>query len=237
MKLKRTRAHSVCQFMLIFFLIMSFSRPAPIFASNVSEGITAYYEKSYEKAIMLLNRAFEDDKISTSDRVKAYKFLVYAYYYQERPISAEDAARHLYILEPDFVSDEEDSDLTRFLSEIKKEMLNTIRVTSQPEGAEVYVDDQLVGRTPITVKDIDPGLHFFKFKKDHFQNMEKSLYIEPTTINRLEVNLENARSKKWIWYLVGPVILGSAVATGLAITGGKDSDKLPLLGEPPPPPD
>ncbi len=221
---------------LIFFLSGVFPRPVLAQVNDLSAGIAAYHGQDYEKAITYLTKVVEDKSISGRDLLKAYTYLSYAAFFQNKMLQADDAARNVFLLDPDFQPDTDSQELIRFFAGIKKDMLNTIRISSYPEGADIYLNDKLIGQTPFIVKNIEPGLHFFKFKKGKHQDMEKSIYIEPATINRLEVNLKSARSKKWIWYLVGPVILGSAIATGIAMTGERDTDSPDLLGEPPPPP-
>lgn len=204
--------------------------------NDLTTGVSAYHNQDYTLAVDHLTRVIEDETRSDDDLLTAYIYLASANFFLDKFLLAEDAVRNIFLLDTDFEPDFEDAALMRFFEEIRQEMLNTVRVTSQPPGARVYMDDQLIGTTPMIIEDSDPGTHFFKIEKDGYQDEEITLYIEPSTINRLEVNLKTARSKKWIWYLVGPIILGSAIATGLSLTGDSDREGADVLGEPPPPP-
>ncbi len=221
---------------LAAFLLAITAQPAAAQSSELSAGISAYQAKDYARAVERLNRVVTMKGATVSELSRAYTYLVYCHFYLNEWLSAEDALRNVLSHQPNFVPEIDDPLLRTLFSKVKKEMLNSLRIASEPEDADIYMDDVLIGRTPHIAPSIEPGLHIFIFKKSGFAAMQKSIYIEPSTINRLDVTLQQGSGKRWIWYLLGSLVVGGAVAFGLS--GGSDSgEKAPVkLGEPPDPP-
>ena len=57
---------------------------------------------------------------------------------------------------------------------------NRLRVSSQPDRASVFLDDQYVGVTPLTVQSIRPGLYLLKVTKHRFRAWVKPIRIANT---------------------------------------------------------
>ncbi len=55
----------------------------------------------------------------------------------------------------------------------------TVAITSTPEGATIFVDDQPRGQTPATLSDIAPGQHVVRLSKDGFQDWQQTVRLEP----------------------------------------------------------
>lgn len=47
-------------------------------------------------------------------------------------------------------------------------------VVSEPPGLEVYLDESPIGETPLLLKDVKPGLHKLRVKKE-----ETDIFVEP----------------------------------------------------------
>lgn len=237
--------HRPClsKFVIIWFtiIITLLTGPLPVcsLVNDLTVGIGAVRAGDYPQAIKSLQNVVENDKSSGADLVQAYTYLTYAYYYNQEPLLAGDAAHNLFLLDPGFATDLDDPGLRLFLAQVKQQMVNTLRISSEPEGAKVYMDDVLKGATPLIIENVDPGLHFFTFKYRQHKDLEKTLYIEPATVNRLDVRLEPTGRRNWLWYLVGSAVLGSAVMAGLSfIDTSDDGTPNPApLDEPPPPPE
>lgn len=55
---------------------------------------------------------------------------------------------------------------------------SVLEVDSRPQGARVFVDDELRGETPITVRDVRPGIHTLRIEKDGYQSVETSRELD-----------------------------------------------------------
>lgn len=62
-----------------------------------------------------------------------------------------------------------------------------VQVLSLPEGAEVLLDNDTVGKTPITLKEVTPSRHELKLRKDGYK--EKSIPILTTAGYRLQATV------------------------------------------------
>ena len=223
---------------VICLTIINLSFPHAMIAENdyLGSGIAAFNDRNYSQAIEYFLKVTKNENSTGSNLLTAYAYLSYSYFYNNEQLLASDAAKNVLLIDPEFRPALADPQLGLFYQQVRQRILNNLRVTSQPEGAQVYLDDKFQGKTPLVLNNVDPGLHFFKFKYDKHKDLEKSLYIEPSTVNRLDVRLEKAGGKKWLWYLLGVVSLSSAVVAGMSIsTDNGDTGKKPLE-EPPSPP-
>lgn len=60
-------------------------------------------------------------------------------------------------------------------------------ITTEPEGADVYVDDTLRGVSPITVARLSEGSHFVNIVKNNYKNETVETYV--TADNDVTVNV------------------------------------------------
>jgi hypothetical protein len=67
----------------------------------------------------------------------------------------------------------------------------TLAVSSQPIGATVYVDDRPVGKTPLTLSTIVPGVHRIRLELDAFPAWHSSVRIEAGSREKLLAIFEN----------------------------------------------
>ncbi len=52
-----------------------------------------------------------------------------------------------------------------------------IRIESNPPNADVYLDGEFYGKSPITVKDVDMGLHTYTIKCPGYQDFSSSVNV------------------------------------------------------------
>jgi len=117
-----------------------------------------------------------------------------------------------------------------------------INIQSEPKGAEVYLDGNVMGNTPLALKDIDAGEHVIKVTKAGYVDAETTITLNPkenrnvkiileetpetrekrlkyqSAMDRYEASMEEYRQiskPKRIW---GFSLLGAGVATGVAAT-------------------
>lgn len=60
---------------------------------------------------------------------------------------------------------------------VKEEKQSSLRVTSNPSGAKVYIDGVYKGTTPITIEELSSGYHRIKVSKEHFREETERIYI------------------------------------------------------------
>jgi hypothetical protein len=65
-----------------------------------------------------------------------------------------------------------------------------IEVDSRPQGARVFVDGRLVGRTPLSLPDVQPGAHAVRIDLPGYQRWVTSVNVAPGTRQRVAASLE-----------------------------------------------
>ena len=66
---------------------------------------------------------------------------------------------------------------------------NKLFIFSTPDEAELYIDGQLRGETPIGILDISHGTHEFSLIKEHFAPLKKTLDIQPSKRAKIEFRM------------------------------------------------
>ena len=67
----------------------------------------------------------------------------------------------------------------------------TLAVFSQPNAATVYIDDRPVGKTPLTLTTVVPGVHRIRLELDNFPAWSSSVRIEAGSREKLLAIFEN----------------------------------------------
>lgn len=70
----------------------------------------------------------------------------------------------------------------------------TFDITSEPTGAEVYVDGELVGSTPVTAYTLAAGRHEIEFRKKGFRAWKRNLTVASSQQGQLNAELEPAET-------------------------------------------
>ncbi len=71
-----------------------------------------------------------------------------------------------------------------------KKQLATLKLTSTPADAQVYVDGFFRGKTPLTLTNLEAGAHHIRLKKDGYSEDAKSLLLEPGSSTEETFSLE-----------------------------------------------
>jgi len=68
----------------------------------------------------------------------------------------------------------------------------SLHVTTEPDGAEIFLDNQSMGYAPVELKQIDPGPHTLVAKKEYYLDMEKRFVIKKDQVikENLQMMLE-----------------------------------------------
>ena len=65
-----------------------------------------------------------------------------------------------------------------------------LAVESRPAGASVYIDDRLVGRTPLSVGAVPAGEHLVRLELDGYRRWTSSIRVVAAESNRVTASLE-----------------------------------------------
>ena len=72
---------------------------------------------------------------------------------------------------------------------VVKEKESSLRVTSSPSGASVYLDGVYKGSTPLTIENIEGGYHNVKLVKEHYKDEVERVYIPKNSRKSLHARL------------------------------------------------
>ncbi|QQR90722.1 MAG: PEGA domain-containing protein [Myxococcales bacterium] len=101
-----------------------------------------------------------------------------------------------------------------------------IQVESNIYGAEVYVDDKLVGTTPYK-GDVSAGAHTIRLEADDKKDWEGQVTVLRGQITPLQVYLHNSagRASAWTMAILAAAFVGTGVAAGMWAGSVEDSLK------------
>jgi len=69
-------------------------------------------------------------------------------------------------------------------------LFGTLRVSSTPPGASVYLQDRLIGRTPLESSDVPAGRHNLRLERDKYKPVTIQATIRGNDITSLDIDLE-----------------------------------------------
>ncbi len=122
-----------------------------------------------------------------------------------RPTAPEDWAEDTTIFHVDFAEREEFSQVVPYMDSTERERFSQVvpipsiteekkaktrvELTSDPEGAQIYLDGKYVGNTPLALYDISVGLHRLDILKDGYNRWESSITIKADIPNSIHIIL------------------------------------------------
>ena len=121
-----------------------------------------------------------------------------------------------------------------------KPVTGSIRVSSNPGGARVFLDgSRKYERTPVTLKGLVIGLHSIKLTLSDYQDYQRKIRVEWGKTTELKVDLvlltpeklkpkaSKVKRSKWPWIGGGLAVVGVGVAAILLGGQGDDSQNIP----------
>ena len=66
----------------------------------------------------------------------------------------------------------------------------SLQVASRPAGAQVFVDDNLIGTTPLLLSDVAAGPRSLRIELSGYKTWMRSILIEPSARSRVSASLE-----------------------------------------------
>jgi hypothetical protein len=68
--------------------------------------------------------------------------------------------------------------------------VGTLTVLSRPDGARVYLDDRLVGTTPLTLPQVGAGQHAVRLEREGYRSWSSSIRVAGGQRERVAASLE-----------------------------------------------
>ncbi len=155
----------------------------------LEEGKKAYMDGDYERAIQLLNQAIALIK-NKSTLIDAHLSLALTYFTVNQMENCTEQIKSILKLNPLFKPDPEffSPKFVKLFEDVRKANTSEVKVTSVPEGANIFIDEENKGYTPFKGM-LYTGKHKIKIIKEGFGPVEKEINVERTRENIFEVTL------------------------------------------------
>ncbi len=180
-------------FFSVFVLFTSFSSHTQAQQTDIDkileEGKRAYLDGDYERAIQLLNQAILLIK-NKSTLIDAHLSLALTYFTVNQIENCREQIKNILKLNPSFKPDPEfySPKFIKLFDEVKKENTREALITSIPEGATIFIDDENKGLTPFRGA-LYTGKHKIRVVKEGFEPLDKEINIEKLKENVFDFTL------------------------------------------------
>lgn len=180
-------------FFSVFVILASFTFPIQAQQTDIDkileEGKKAYLDGDYDRAIQLLNQAILLIK-NKSTLIDAHLSLALTYFTVNQIDNCKEQIKNILKLNPAFKPDPEfySPKFIKLFDEVRKENTREALITSIPEGATIFIDDESKGFTPFRGT-LYAGKHKVRIVKEGFEPVEREISVEKLKENIFEFTL------------------------------------------------
>lgn len=180
-------------FFSVFVIFESFTFPVHAQQTDIDkileEGKKAYLDGDYERAIQLLNQAILLIK-NKSTLIDAHLSLALTYFTVNQIDNCKEQIKSILKLNPSFRPDPEfySPKFIKLFDDVKKENTREALITTIPEGAKIFIDDENKGFTPFKGT-LYTGKHKIRILKEGYEPFEREINVEKVKENIFEFNL------------------------------------------------
>lgn len=185
---------AICSFLMFNCILLVTPQEVDSPKYHLDEGLKAYNNADFEQTISEIEKALQLGLREKQDLIKAHLHLGFAYIGLGRRIDAVVEFAKAINLEPSLKLDPKlySSKIISTFNETKEGLVDSLTVISSPGGADLFLDGQKVGATPIKLTDVLVGEHTLTLSKELFQTKELRIRVEKGEDNRVQVQLEKA---------------------------------------------
>ncbi len=192
--------NSRVKYLLFIMLILIYSdvfSQQKLSSIELERGKKLFYSSKYEKAINVLSRLIETKKLSDKEKEEAHLYLGFSYAQNRQIYLAEEELEEVLDLNPDKKINPEhfNTSLVQLFEEIKKDVIGRLEVYTNPEGAEIYIDGKIAGKSPLIIDKIVSRKYNILTLKNGYRAYEQKVTVRPGKNNKFELNLEENKNK------------------------------------------
>jgi hypothetical protein len=189
----------------------------------------------FTEAIAVLQEIINDPKVSDEVLQRAYNDLVFTYYLERDVEGAREQARVALVRFPSLTADPVafPPRVNETYDQLRREMFGSVTIT-KPDQAQVVLDGELRGETPLHMDLLSVGTHELKLVKPGYHDYTETIVVDPNGRHVYEISMDRDRGAGW-WLARGAVIVGAGVLIAVLASGSGDEEQV-ALGDPPPPP-
>lgn len=186
---------------------------------HFEQGVLLFQEESYETALAEFRTSYE---LVPSPRV-LYNIGVVERALRRYADAVETLGDYLAATAGTNESEERREAVRAIVAELES-ILGDLVIDSEPEGADLFVDGELQGRTPLEGPlRLEAGEHEVELRIDGYHTHRMTLDVRSRTENRQLVELEPlpptpVYRRWWFWTTIGVVLAGVVVAAVVPFT-------------------
>jgi uncharacterized protein (UPF0147 family) len=234
--------------LLLSFILMISSPPAiPAQPADAPDDVTIYdwFEEvsslrskgQYDDAIGVLETIIND--YTMSDRVarRAYNDLVFTLLSKQDEAAVTATAREALTRFPDLAADPVyfPPSVNQAYDRLRAEMFGGLNVATKPDSCQVFLGDEFVGLSPLTLEYVPVGEYILNVTMQGYNDETTPIRIEPSYQTSVPLSLQKERGRGWWLIRIGPAALLTGVLVATQLGGDEAVDAEPLPGPPPPP--
>ena len=129
-------------------------------------------------------------------------------------------------------------DVALIYDSLRQKMFGSVELTANPDSSDVYMNGELVGKTPLSLRYVPVGSYDLTFMQNGYRNRDVGVDVTASAVAQREVVL--AKNRGTVWWLTRVVIPAALVAGFVYYATSSDASDQPLdpepLAPPPPPP-
>jgi hypothetical protein len=191
----------------------------------------------YDDAIAVLETILGE--YSGSGRVarRAYNDLVFTLLSKQDATAAAASAREALALFPDLAADPVyfPPGVNQVYDDLRAEMFGGLNVATKPDSCRIFLDDEFVGFSPLTLEYVPVGDYVLNVTRPGYSDESTPIRIQPAYQTNVPLSLARERGRGWWLMRIGPVALLTGVLVATQLGGDEAKGQEPLPGPPPPP--
>jgi len=201
-------------------------------------GKMLYKAGDYSGAMVALNRYLQRTDTTQEQKSSTEEYLGYCSYSLGYNESTIEHFRKMLEFDPDHTLDSNYTtpEMIILFEQAKKEFeaesspLGTININSTPTGAEIKLDGDVIGKTPLTESDVELGKHKIEASLNGYKRYKKNIVVA-SGVNGVDVTLtvKKPMSKKWLLYGAAGAVAAGAGGY-LIYTATRPADEIVQIG-------
>ncbi len=200
-------------------------------SGHLGLGKSYYYQCLFEKAITELKKAIDLNPKDKKDLVEAYEYLAFTYIGLNDFDKAQEAFKNSLQIDPALQLDPtyHPPKIIKLFEQVREKIVSSLAIISTPDKAQVYLDGQLKGKTPLELDAILSGSHQVKLIKDGYEEWNEEITLKPREMGKVIVTLKSKRIE--IAIPKGAIRVKSSPDKAMVYLDGEEKGTTPLTIE------
>jgi len=181
-----------CLFIIVLIAPFLLFAQEDLSSRELERGRKQFYSSDYEKAIETLSAAIENNKLAQKVKEDARLLLGLSYVKNNQYYLAEEELEEVLTCNPERTLNEGEFDqqLITFFENLKKDLLGSLEISTGSVEAEVYLNGNPRGTTPLAIEKIVAKKYNILLLKNGYKSLEDVITLRPGQNNQFDFALE-----------------------------------------------